>query len=130
MAGKDWRLEGEGLGTLAIALAISLLFILATVSHYGNNLSALIWLGEENASSHPGLVGPDIVVMKDSPGYDGQFFYFIAQDFAVPRREVVDVGRYQRIGYPLLASGLSLGQRDLLPGSLILVNLVAILSGT
>lgn len=65
---------------------------------------------------------------QGSEGYDGQFSYYIALD-----PDPSQIGplldnapyRYQRIGYPLLARVVALGQPDLIPWSLLLVNLVA-----
>lgn len=59
-------------------------------------------------------------------GYDGQFAYFIARDGAdaVPYIDGASL-RYQRIIYPLTARVLSLGQENLVPWTLLLVNIVA-----
>ncbi len=59
-------------------------------------------------------------------GYDGQFSYFIARDgaAAVPYIDGPAL-RYQRILYPLLSRVLALGQPDVVPWTLLLVNLVA-----
>lgn len=59
-------------------------------------------------------------------GYDGQFVYFIARDGAeaVPYIDGPTL-RYQRIGYPLIARALALGNADLVPWTLLLVNLIA-----
>ncbi|MDM8518745.1 hypothetical protein QUF64_01760 [Anaerolineales bacterium HSG6] len=64
-------------------------------------------------------------------GYDGQFAYQIALNptQAVPYLDV-PAYRYQRLLYPMLARWLALGQADLIPWTLILVNLLAIGWGT
>lgn len=58
-------------------------------------------------------------------GYDGQFAYFIARDGAagVPYMDGATL-RYQRIGYPLTARLLALGSAELVPWTLLLVNLI------
>jgi hypothetical protein len=64
-------------------------------------------------------------------GFDGQFAYFIAVD-PVNARYYVDspAYRYTRIVYPLTARALALGQADLVPYTLVLVNFVMIGVGT
>lgn len=62
-------------------------------------------------------------------GYDGQFYFFIAQD-PLLRNPVIAPAldnslRYRRILYPLLAWALSLGQRRWLPYVLIAINVIA-----
>jgi hypothetical protein len=78
-------------------------------------------------------------VIKEDPnykgyqpiGYDGQFYYYIALD-PLNARYYMDQSafRYTRILYPLVARALALGQADLIPYTLILVNLLAIPAGT
>ena len=64
-------------------------------------------------------------------GYDGQFAYQIARD-PINAWKYLDIPayRYQRILYPLLARGLSLGNETALPWTLILINLVSLVVGT
>ncbi|HEY8767308.1 MAG TPA: hypothetical protein VIP09_08615 [Dehalococcoidia bacterium] len=64
-------------------------------------------------------------------GYDGQFYYYIAMDPANARYYFDQpTYRYTRILYPMLARVLALGRVDLVPDSLILINLLAIAGGT
>ncbi len=64
-------------------------------------------------------------------GYDGQFYYRLALDpvnwnataFGITMDESY---RYTRIGYPLLAWLLSLGQHQLVPAALVGINLLAV----
>ena len=66
-------------------------------------------------------------------GYDGQFTYWIARHpspAAVTPWLDVPAYRYQRILLPLLGRALALGQPALIPGALLLVNIVAHLLGT
>jgi hypothetical protein len=64
-----------------------------------------------------------------SGGYDGQFYFYIAQDpfltQPVTAASLDNSFRYRRILYPLTAWAFSLGQRDLLPVVLISLNVVA-----
>jgi len=64
-------------------------------------------------------------------GFDGQFAYFIAVD-PVNARYYMDspAYRYTRIVYPLTARALALGRADLVPYTLVLLNLAMIGVGT
>lgn len=69
---------------------------------------------------------------QGSEGYDGQFAYYIATSpapHAVSQRLDVPAYRYQRILYPLLARLLAFGQEDVIPWTLIGVNLMAHMVG-
>ncbi len=64
-------------------------------------------------------------------GYDGQFYYRIAIAPLGTSRGLDNVAyRYQRIGYPMLARALSVGRNALVPGALVLINIVAVAIGT
>ena len=60
-------------------------------------------------------------------GYDGQFAYYIATDGfnATPKLDQPPAFRYQRIVYPLLSAALALGQRSLIPWTMLLINIFA-----
>jgi len=64
-------------------------------------------------------------------GYDGQYAYYIARD---PGGSLgcmdVPAYRYQRILLPLLGRVLSLGVDSLIPVAFVLVNLIALVTGT
>ncbi|MBX3066193.1 MAG: hypothetical protein KF726_24655 [Anaerolineae bacterium] len=63
----------------------------------------------------------------DQNGYDGQFAYYIATEGfnATPKLDQPPAIRYQRILYPLLSAVLAFGQRDLIPWTMILINVLA-----
>lgn len=68
-----------------------------------------------------------------SPGYDGQFSYYIASNPAPDEVEPkldVPAYRYQRILYPVAARLASVGSKALLPWSFVLVGLLAHWGGT
>jgi hypothetical protein len=68
---------------------------------------------------------------QGTEGYDGQFAYQIAvEPLDASLRIDVPAYRYQRILYPVLARLLALGQPELIPWTLILVNIAAIGLGT
>ena len=60
-------------------------------------------------------------------GYDGQFYYYIALDplHALPYVDKPTV-RFGRIGYPMLAHVLSLGQAHLVPYAMLAINFLAL----
>jgi hypothetical protein len=76
---------------------------------------------------------PDYDYDKNGVGYDGQFAYFIALD-PPNARYYLDQGfvgyRYSRILYPMVVRAFALGQRDWVPLTMIVVNLLAIVGGT
>jgi hypothetical protein len=64
------------------------------------------------------------------PGYDGQFAYQIARDPLNGWAKIdVPAYRYQRIVYPIVARALALGHADLVPWTLIVVNIIALTVG-
>lgn len=67
----------------------------------------------------------------DEIGYDGQFSYFLAVD-PVHAGDYMDSPgyRYGRIGYPMLARLLALGQPGLIPYALLVLNWLALGLGT
>ena len=72
-------------------------------------------------------------VEDGSPGYDGQFSYYIASSpdpKEVEPKLDVPAYRYQRILYPLIARLGSAGSEALLPWSLVIVGLLAHWGGT
>lgn len=67
-----------------------------------------------------------------SIGYDGQFYYYIAQHLFNTPLYMIDIPslRSQRILYPLLIRTFSLGQVNLMPWVMIFINVGAIIVGT
>jgi hypothetical protein len=64
-------------------------------------------------------------------GYDGQFCYYLAVDPANSAPYMDDAAyRYTRIGYPMAARLLALGQPRAIPYTLIAVNWLALAGGT
>ncbi|HZY44533.1 MAG TPA: hypothetical protein VFF70_07270 [Anaerolineae bacterium] len=70
-------------------------------------------------------------IPNGTPGYDGQFAYQIARD-PINGWTKIDVSayRYQRIVYPIAARVLALGNVDLIPWTLIAINIAALIAGT
>ncbi len=109
-----WRM---GIGTLVATT----LFLVVILSRVDWNPLHLAQVGTRFSEMDP----------QGTTGYDGQFFYFIARDWAeaVPFIDGPSL-RYMRILYPALARILALGKPEWVPWTLILVNLLAHSSGT
>ncbi len=74
---------------------------------------------------------PRGLLLVPSAGYDGQFYYRLALDPANWKATAFGITmdqsyRYTRIGYPALAWLLSLGQHQLVPVVLVVINLLAV----
>jgi hypothetical protein len=64
-------------------------------------------------------------------GYDGQFYYFLAVDPAHGKDYMDAPGViYSRIGYPITARALSLGNATVIPYMMVLINILAAVGGT
>lgn len=101
-----------------LALVVSSIFMLWRLAEKGWEPAALAEIGEVYARGE----------IEESPGYDGQFAYFIAIDPHPDRlADKLDVPayRYQRILYPMLARLAGLGNPDWIAWSLLAINLLA-----
>lgn len=107
----------------AIVMLVGLGFVLLRLSQAGWDALGLAELGTRYSQLDP----------NGTEGYDGQFAYYIA---ASPNPKDVAVNldvpayRYQRILYPLIARALALGIPELIPWTLILLNLAVLGLGT
>lgn len=115
-----------------IAVAVVLAYSSAIskyVNRHDTTMGFLVCVGDRFAGE--GLPDPNVPVMQNSNGYDGQFFYRMAFDpllsdvTAAPR---VDIPAYrqQRILYSLAAYALSFGNAWMVPYLLPALNLFAI----
>ncbi len=116
-------------------LLITFLFYLVIIgiiaSRYDFNLSCFINFGEKSPFVIKKLVPPNFIIMKDISGYDGQAYYYAASDpFIKTNFHRIDLKKYQRFLYPFLAHMLAFGRKTLLPYSLLIINILAILIGT
>jgi hypothetical protein len=107
-------------------------FIVLELRRHNYDASALIVAGDEfiDVRASPA----NVTVLRDSAGYDGQFYYRLAlAPFSVqPRVHGIRFDypalRQQRIGYPLVVWLLSFGQPRVVPITMILVNLAALVA--
>jgi hypothetical protein len=111
---------------VAVAFAFFLLVALRVGQGDGFRYYHAIQAGQ--LFSSPALLLPG-QAPQPGVGYDGQFYFFIAQDPFLRNpatSPALDNSlRYRRILYPLLAWLLSLGQRRWLPYVLVAINVVA-----
>jgi hypothetical protein len=134
--GVAWRLRRSALAVAALVLLIYGAWIAAYLLHGGNardfTTTSPVFLLKSHASP---VIRYDPTynyrVAGNMNGYDGQFAYFLALD-PVNAHFYMDVPayRYERILYPMVARLLALGQPGLVPYTLILVNLLAVVGGT
>lgn len=114
------------LACLLITAVVFLIFIFGRLYQSRFDPSSFIVAGDRY--SDPSRVPQSLTVLRDSDGFDGQFYYRLAlTPFTSHTTEfgiTLDAPplRHQRILYPLLSSGLSFGNRDLLPTVMILLN--------
>ena len=117
-----------GMALAAVATYTLLLLPMALSRHF--DLSVFIIAGDTYVDQSQ--IGAPIALVRDSRGYDGQFFYRLALDpFSLqPTDHGITLDnsakRSARIVYPLLAWMVSFGQARFVPAGLLLVNLAGL----
>jgi hypothetical protein len=126
------RLLRAPLGVALVVLGAYLVWAAWFVAHH--DVVELARVGTEFQGRATGESEPIDALADDAVeglGYDGQFFLFVALDPGGAEPYVDEPAyRYSRILYPLTARALGLGQADLVPLALLLVNLLAVGAGT
>jgi hypothetical protein len=114
-------LKSKLLHPWCIVTIVALTYSGVVVATNGGDPLALATLGTRFSEWNP----------AGTEGYDGQFAYYIARDPLNGWRYCdVPAYRYQRILYPMLARLLAFGQEELIPYTLLLLNVVALATGT
>ena len=113
-----------------LACLVPIVFTTGRLASGGWDFSYFISAGDKNTNpqEHP----YDIKILKDSDGYDGQYFYHLAlkpwtthdYEFGIDNALAY---RKQRILYPVVSYLLALGQPEWVPTTMVLVNLLAVL---
>ncbi len=121
--------------SVAIVGLLIYLFIFFTFLVHLGDLRSFIQIGttfiNKSQSSNVIKIDPNFIYPKNGLGFDGQFAYYIALDPAHARFYLDNPPyRYGRILYPLAARFLAFGNPNEVPLSLIVVNLVAVTTGT
>lgn len=133
---QSFKHLGSGIATawfvMFLVLVIYVIYVVFTLEA-GKSIYDYIVVGREFIEKSQ--VSPIIKVMPGQNytqfGYDGQFCYFIALDPAHAKYYIDAPNyRYERILYPMLARILGFGQPDLIPYTLLLVNIVGIVLTT
>ena len=122
-----------GMALAAFAAHALLLLPMAASRHF--DLSVFIIAGDTYVDQS--RLDAPIAIMRDSRGYDGQFFYRLALDpFSLqPTDHGITLDspakRSARIVYPLLSWMVAFGQARFVPAGLLIVNLagLAVLAG-
>jgi len=112
-----------------VALVLACIVLTPTLSFAGWNPSVLVHLGKGEASELLARESnPDFVFVSGFSHYDGVPQYLVARDPIGRGRahQFIDwpAYRYEHPGYSWLAALLSLGQAPLLPGVMLLTNLI------
>lgn len=118
------RTEWRFLLVAAIATACILLWLLLTVRYnYGGNWTALFCTG--STQRVPPELAANTYLFKPTPGYDGQFYRYIAHDPVFRRGywQYVDDARcrYRRILVPFLAWALAGGRPEWIDFTFVVV---------
>lgn len=98
-------------------------------------LVLLAWLWNHFNGDPLGFVHRGTVYSEGNPagtrGYDGQFYYYTATDPWNAAKYMDNASfRLQRLFYPLLIVIVSLGQKDLVPYAMLLINFLSVVGGT
>ena len=107
---------------------LCLVYSLVVINVHDSNPLALVTIG---TSFSEGIAEED----GGTEGYDGQFVYFIARDSStaasfIAQGEDFPAYRFQRILLPWLGGASAFGNDDLIPWTLLGVNLIALAAGT
>ncbi len=114
------------LATLLITTIAVSIFIGGMLVRSDFNASYFVTAGDMYCN--PDLAPDELVVLKNSSGYDGQFYYRLALDPFTSKRTdfgiTLDIPsfRHQRILYPFMAWALSAGNAGLVPWTMLLIN--------
>ena len=123
------RLNSPLASSLIVAILISF-FIFGRLYQSGFDFSSFVVAGDRYCN--PALVPQSLTVLRNSGGFDGQFYYRLSLNPFTSK--VTELGitldapalRHQRILYPLLAWILSLGDADPVPIILLLINFISL----
>lgn len=123
------RLNSPLIPSLIVAIVISL-FIFGRLYQSHFDFSSFVVAGD--IFCDPARVPRSLTVLSNSVGFDGQFYYRLSLNPFTSR--VTEFGitidapplRHQRILYPLLTWVLSLGNTNLVPVVMILINFISL----
>ena len=131
---SPWRGLNRPVVPAVVAFVGWLGFVLARWQIWAKgHLSLFMLLGSGRTGfTHAKQLPPGVMIGDpNAAGYDGQFYYRLALDpfnwsktaFGITMDQSY---RYTRIGYPILAWLVSLGQHQLVPVALVVINLLGV----
>jgi hypothetical protein len=124
------RLNSPLVCALAVAVIFSV-FIFGRLYQSKFDFSSFVTAGD--VYSDPARVPPGLTVLRNSPGFDGQFYYrFALNPFTSQATEfgiTIDEPslRHQRILYSFLTWTLSFGDPSRVPVVMVLINLIGLM---
>lgn len=117
-------------GLITVIIAISILILFASFLHYDPTF--FVFAGGKYTD--PEKTPDQLYIFTESVGYDGQFYYRLSLNPLTNRLTefgiTLDSPRYrhQRILYPLLNWLVTFGKAELVPYSMLLINLLGLVS--
>ena len=114
-----------------VAILSYTIFLFFLLKNYSFNFSGVVIAGDYYSSQN--ILGSNFLVIKDSKGYDGQFYYRLALNPFTNNSEAYGIKldnppyRQQRILYPLITWLITLGNHRYIPFALVFVNFVSII---
>jgi hypothetical protein len=125
---KDFSIKNVNKIYLLLSFIITLsVYYFYFVIKSNGNVSSFIVAGDQYVD-----ISLPIRVLKNQPGYDGQFYFGLAIDPFLTKNPsngiYIDNPKYrqQRIIYPLLVHILSIGKIEFIPTMMVVVNLISV----
>ena len=116
------------LGPALVAAVFFSLLTIHLVRLHDWNISGLMMLPQDG-NCYQRLGAPPGTVVFTEEGYDGHLFYYVARDLGM-KNPCTGAYRYQRILFPILIWLFSLGDPELMPLAMAVINILAIGAGT
>lgn len=123
------RLDRPG-AVAVVLLLVAGVFVVARLDMFGDDVSRFVMAGDH--FTDPARVSPRIPVLRDSTGYDGQYYFRLALDPLTDKRTAHGVTLaspayfQQRLLYPSLVWVAARGGPSTVPWALVGVNLAAL----
>ncbi len=127
------ELIAPAVGPVLVALAVYLGMLFVLLRLFDFNPTGPIHIGAHLPAER--FWNEQTIVERDSAGYDGQWFFYLAHDPALRADDPYafldfPAYRYARVLYPTLVWASSLGRPDAIPWALLVVNVIGALAGT
>lgn len=130
---KFMKYKNNKLAPILVISVIHLSVLAYYSSRFNGNITGFLCIGDRYAA--PSVINKKTIILENSDGYDGQFYFYISHDPFISRPDLhkyIDepTYRYQRIMYPLLINIFSMGNPALNPYLMVIINLLAAIVGT